>query len=321
MKYLLPFIVLASILSGQVTPRNLQSDNYDTGRTSKGGVVLSGDMIDGIMYPYTKLRYGTDGSATVVDTLTPLPVMETRQWGVEVAGGRINDQTYVLKFGAVTGVGTAEITLWSGHTRYEYIDEVGGSSRILSVASDDTDDNASGTGARTVYLEGLDTNYNVIFDIVTLDGLDSVDTSIEFFRIYQATVLTAGSQNENDGIIDIGVGAFTAGSADTVYALIDSTVGQAQMMIYTVPADFTAYFMDVRLTSNEGKSVMASGWAKPFGGAWIRQGTWYVFQSAFAREFPIPLVIPEKTDVELRVKSSASGTDISAAFTVLLIPN
>jgi len=307
-------------LFGQTTPRGQQSDNYTTAK-KKGGVVLSGDMVDGIMYPGTKLFYGTDGSATMVDTLTPLPVLSTRDWGVEVAGGRINDQTYILKFGAVSGVGTDEITLWSGHTRYNYIDEVGGTSRILSVASDDTDDNASGTGARAVYLEGLDTNYNVISDIVALDGTDSVDTSIEFFRIYQAVVLTAGSQGENDGIIDIGLGPFTAGSADTAYALIDSTQGQTQMMVYTVPADFTAYFMDVRLTSNEGKSAEASGWARPLGGAWIKQGTWHIFQTAFSRNYRIPLIIPEKTDVELRVISSASGTDIAAAFTVLLIPN
>ena len=65
MKYLLALTLLLSTAAGQVTPKGLQSDNYTTAN-KKGGVVLSGDMVDGIMYPGTKLFYGTDGSATIV---------------------------------------------------------------------------------------------------------------------------------------------------------------------------------------------------------------------------------------------------------------
>ena len=268
-----------------------------------------------------------DSTTTSVDSLITSQDSTTQSINalnpIELAMGTVDDYSYITKFGHVDGLTTSAVTVWTEKTIYSYIDEATaslGTSRTLQVASTETQDTALGAGARSVILIGQDTNYVEIQDTVALNGLTPVNTSIEFFRIYRAFVFGVGATQTNIGIIDVGV-SFAAGSADTVYATIEAEHGQTQMLIYTVPAGFTAYFMDIMLSTSAGKSTSAWGIIRPLGGAWLQQINWHIFEQAFTQNFTIAFPIPEKTDIELRAIGGAAGTNLSAAFNIVLIPN
>ncbi len=277
----------------------------DTARTTLAAILAAAVALNLLMIINTE----------AIDALNP----------IELSANTVDDYDSIIKYGSVFGLGAAEVTVWSEGTRYEYIDEAAaslGTSRILQVASDDTDDTAGGTGATGVIIVGQDTNFVEIQDVLALNGLTPVNTTKEFFRVYRVFITGAGSQGINDGTIDVGV-SFVSGEADTAYATILPGDGQTQMMVYTVPAGFTAYFLDVTISTNEGKSAFASGFVRPLGGPWLRQPGWFISEMAFSSNLPIAFGVSEKTDVELRARTDGAGltVDVSAIFSIVLKPN
>ena len=73
----------------------------------------------------------------------------------------------------------------------------------LTLTSTSADDAAAGTGARTVYLEGVDSTWAEITETVTLTGLTGADTNAEFLRVNSARVITSGTGRTNAGAISI----------------------------------------------------------------------------------------------------------------------
>ena len=111
----------------------------------------------------------------------------------------------------------------------------------LSVSSSSADDTSNGTGARTVYLEGLDANHNVISETVTLAGQTAVTTTKSYLHINNCYVATAGSLDSAAGTIYFGTGTVTAGVPATVYDVIQFNYNSRITGSFTVPAGYTAY--------------------------------------------------------------------------------
>lgn len=91
-------------------------------------------------------------------------------------------------------------------------------------SSDQNADIAAGTGARTLSLTLVKTDYSQVTETVTLhasDGRTSVNlATTNVLGINDLRVATAGSGGGNAGVIDCGTGANTAGSAAVAYATI-----------------------------------------------------------------------------------------------------
>src|SRR6056300_570903 len=100
--------------------------------------------------------------------------------------------------------------------KYQHLD-VGAASTLYAYSAN-AQDSASGTGARTITIQGLDNNFNEIEETVTVGG---AATTLEFLRVYRAFVATAGSLNTNIGDVLIST---ASGGGGTVLADI-GTVG------------------------------------------------------------------------------------------------
>jgi hypothetical protein len=114
---------------------------------------------------------------------------------------------------------------------------------IVSDSAEDDPDEATppGTGAWTVVVEGLDSNYEEISETVTLSGLTPVlSVGTDWFRINRAYNVTAGTDAVNAGDISISIGG-------DLQALIEATQGQTHQTHYTVPADKTLMIRQYRL--------------------------------------------------------------------------
>lgn len=139
--------------------------------------------------------------------------------GVTAASRFINltlpDANVEYDLSGVQATGTAAFTLPSAAEK-------------IKVSSSSADDAAEGTGLRTVQLVGLDANYSVITETVTLDGQTPVETTAKFLRLSHMRGLTCGTGGLNAGNIH----AYLT-SEETVTAGVPQTQVKRQMMIAT----------------------------------------------------------------------------------------
>jgi hypothetical protein len=156
---------------------------------------------------------------------------------LQVSRGQVAWHRTVVVFGYNPDVDTSTETVWPENGIIPFT-----SSAIqMKISSASANDTANGTGARTIYISGLDGSHNEISEVVTMNGQTAVLTTKYFLHINQAYVLTAGSLNGAAANIYIGDGVVTAGVPATVYDLIAYDYNTRITGSYTVPAGYTAY--------------------------------------------------------------------------------
>jgi len=241
-------------------------------------------------------------------------------WTINISAGAVDGTSYIEKFGMNADVDSNKETIWDGGGIYSYIS----TAETVAVTSTAGADSAVGTGARTVEIQGLDADYNVVLETLTVGGSTS---TTEFIRIFRAKVVTAGSNGINEGTISI-----TSSDTSTVLAQIgvDGTGsnaagrGQTFMALYTVPAGKTAYL--TQWTVGAGKQntdAVAFILSRPFdgNGAWNSKDIITVSATTYAKDYKIPLQFTEKTDIEVRAYSTTNNSLVSSTFNLILIDN
>lgn len=223
---------------------------------------------------------------------------------INIASGQMEGTSAVFKHGFNSSFQNGvEESFWGGSTLYPWTawDTPG----VLSLVS-----SAGDTG--TVTIDGLDNNFEIITETKALNGTNAVVTDSSFVRInnmYYNTSATANSGN------------ITASRNSTVIGYIPAGFGTAQMAQYTVPAGYTAYVMQG--VANIGKGNDGTGYFKYrlFGGGFQYAFVFLMYQSTFEYKFTIPLALPERTDIDVAMIASNSGTAASCAYDLILIQN
>lgn len=234
----------------------------------------------------------------------------------------------VNKFGRNTDIDTTTDPedIWEGGGLYPFVT----AAQVLQVSSASGDDASGGTGAKTVQIQGLDANWNILTETVTMSGISTVETTGEFIRVFRAQVVTAGTGGVNAGLITI-----TYKTAATTAAVITAGYGQTLMAIYTVPAGMTGLLLEVYATINSSLNNAAGSRAnislRMRAGADLSTAPLQVKHiesividgnSSMRKQFLLPLKVDAKTDIILRVDSvSDNDSDITGGFDILLIDN
>jgi hypothetical protein len=144
--------------------------------------------------------------------------------------------------------------------------------------------------------------------------------------MYRAYVATAGSGAENAGDIYVGTTGATAGvPTGTFYAKITANEGQTLMAVYTVPADKTLYLSSgtaTHGTDTSGAFMTIRFKIRPFGGAFRTATKVDITASEMIFSFNYPLVLPEKTDIEVQaICNKNQNNAIAATFEGVLVQN
>ncbi len=240
----------------------------------------------------------------------------------DIARGNISGTSFVNKYGRNSDIDTA--------TDPEDIWDGGGlwvpptTARTHDIASTSANDiDTTGSGARTIFISGLDANWAEQSETIELDGTNNVPTANTYTRINRMYILTAGSTGVNEGNITA-----TAQTDATVTAQMTAGYGQTFMAIWTVPAGKTAYL--TQYYASVEKAAAAEGVAEMTLVAVYNVDTATKatrFKHYFGLDtnatshvehtFCIPEVYPEKTDVLMRCNVvSANDFDIGAGFTM-----
>ncbi len=175
----------------------------------------------------------------------------------------------------------------------------------LNAISSSVNDAAAGTGARTIRVEYLDSDYKEQEVDITMNGTTQVLTGKNALRVIRAFVLTAGSAESNDGNIDIR-------HTTTVIGQIGALNGHTLMAIYTVPADVQATLIKITglvALGVSGNEAQIQFQVREKDGAWRALMVLHCVLNApdivdFSQARSITLKpIPARSDIRMRVTS------------------
>lgn len=249
-------------------------------------------------------------------------IFEQNVPGLAIADSLVRGVDRVNKFGANRSVDTTSLpeTVWETGGLYPYQS----SAQSLEVLGGANDVLTTGAGAWTVEVQGLDANWTLQTDTVSMNGVTPVAVAGTWLRVFRAKVVTAGSTNSNVNDIVIRIA-----SGGTTLATILATLGQSTMALYTVPAGKTAYLS----TFSVGVMFGTGGGAQGDVALFARDNA--VANAAFqiksetggrggvsTRQFVTPLRFTEKTDIESRVLDvSGNAASITSEFDLVLLDN
>jgi hypothetical protein len=225
---------------------------------------------------------------------------------LKVAQREVGGHTFINKFGANFDVdtGTDPETIWSQGGLYPWASLATASVlTVVSTEAADTDD---------IEIQGLDANYNLITENLTMTGDTPVNTVKSFLRvfrvIYNHTAVNAGD-------ITLSVGG-------VVVAKVDATFGQTLMCVYTIPAGYTGYLVQLSATAQKAKDSQVRLLQRPLNSSFKIAHMAEVFSGNYKYDPKIPLRFSEKTDIDfVASETETNNTRITGTFEILLVSN
>lgn len=268
---------------------------------------------------FVNVQTTSDGNLTISDNSS----------GLAIAKGDVTGYTFIHKFGKAPDFDTGdnEVTIWDGAedgTSWELMNYVYSTTAdIDSLSSSNAGDTVD------IEIQGLDTNYDLVTQTVTLNGQTRVALSTNLIRVFRAK--NVGSTDLVGHVFVFVNVSLTGGVPDTaanIRAIIQPENNQTEMAVYTIPDGYTGYMRDW-YASTDGASKNSNYpvklYARPFGqvfqlkhsSALSDNGT-----SAYQHKYEEPEVFAAKTDIEMTAQVLAVGTTgaaFSGGFDIVLV--
>lgn len=242
-------------------------------------------------------------------------------FSLQVARGQVGWHSVVHVFGYNPDVDSAaEETVWTaggilGHPA---------TATVMTVSSTSANDASDGTGARTVYILGVNGTGGYVSETVTLNGQTAVSTTHSYFSIERMAVMGVGSGLVNAGNINIGTGTVTAGVPANIYGQIATGENASLMGHWTCPAGYTGYLVAGNLSSGtEGGNNYLTGRIKLRGtDDIVRTAAIVTFADGIVPfSFDYPVKIEAGECITATVRSTADNEAVSSYFQIVLIRN
>jgi hypothetical protein len=230
---------------------------------------------------------------------------------IDVASGDVLGTSGVFVHGYNSSFANgAEESFWGNSSLYPWSawDSYTGTGTTLDIVSSSAGD------TQTVLLDGLDENFEPLQESVTLTGTIPVTTTGTFMRM-NTMYITSGSST-NAGTIT----AVPTGTA-TVIEQISPNLGAAQNSQYTIPAGYTGYVMQGSTQIGKGQDGTVYFKVRPFGSVFNAQFVVLLYQNTFQYKFTVPFMVPEKTDLDVTMVASSSGTSGTCSYDLILVQN
>lgn len=240
----------------------------------------------------------------------------------EVALGNVSGATTWNKFGYNEDVDTAapEVLASFGGVFNQRL-SAGETLDIVSTSANDT--NSSGTGVRQLVIFGVNGDWDLVTEVIALNGTSTVTTSNSFRGVNRMTIFNSGSANSNVGTITA-----TATTSGNTMAEMPPDEGTTQQMIFYVPRNHQ--FLATWLYLN---AVKSSGGGNP-----VATFKGFVYSDVVDSQFEVfrdgldtsseqhinlkpsePFVIGEQSILWFEASTSANNTSVRGRFSGKLI--
>jgi hypothetical protein len=252
------------------------------------------------------------------------PRVSTMPYLYDIAEGNVTGHTSFAKLGHNGDVGTSEEDIWGIGGVYVYPTSAQQMEVVSTSVEDDilTAGSVAGTGVHKVKIGYLDNTYAAQTEEVTLNGTVAVLTvATNILRVNSIRVSVAGTGNKAAGLITIR----NKTDHTTVYRSIAVGLTRGREMVYTVPLGKTLYITSIVVSSGYstvGKNVRWTARANlddvnmtilPVG-LMMPYFEVQTQDSAFYREFEIPLKVPATCDLKLSAISDSNNSVCAAAI-------
>ncbi len=251
--------------------------------------------------------------------------------GLAIAKGDVSGTTFVHKFGNAPDFDTADgtVSIWDGADD-GYINQM--VYQYSTTADIDTLSSSNAGDTQDVEVQGLDSNYDLVTQTVTLNGQTQVTLTTALLRIFR--IKNVGTSDNAGHIYSYTTGTTaTAGVPDTpanVRAIIQPGNNQTLMAIYTIPNGYTGYIRDWYASTagaNKTSNYPIELRARPFGEVFQLKhlsAISDVGSSYIQHVYEEPGIFEEKTDIEMRASMTAAGGtagSVSSGFDIVLVEN
>jgi hypothetical protein len=242
----------------------------------------------------------------------------TEPFELQVARGQITGHSIVHVFGHNPDIDTSEETVWPtggllGHPA---------SPTIMKISSSSANDTAAGTGARTVYILGINSTGGYVEETVTLNGQTAVNTVHAYDAIQNMTVMSVGSGGVNAGTIYAGTGTVTDGVPAVKYSAMGIGDNLALVGHWTCPTGYTGYitYGSISCGDTAGNQYI-TGRLKLRGADGIVRTAAIstVARGSATYEFSFPVKINPTECITATAIGSGSNNDVSSYFQIVLI--
>ena len=238
--------------------------------------------------------------------------------------GNISYQETIQKFGRNPSVGNSSYeNIWYQSGVYTFLTA---SSPLRVRTGGNVNDQLTGSGARSIRLEGLDDDFLPLTEDINLSGAaQSSPTTGSFRRLnrgYVYEVGTYGTNNTGDILVE-------TSSDGTLQGSIASGSGQTQLGHYSVKASGSAYITKIRLFVDSSASKTATVRlfkreranliVAPFGPKRQIQ-EWTALAGAIREEYDSWIKVPNKSDIFFEaIGSAAGGTPVDVSFDMIIV--
>ena len=228
---------------------------------------------------------------------------------INIARGVTVKTSSIHKFGAVPAMSQSKTgTIWDvNDTKYPWHvwDSSPGPVQVLAADAADS--------GKSITIEGLDSNYEAVSDTITFTSLADTSTTESYRRVFRA-YLTNGSA-DNEDVINIK-------KDGVVVARINADNSQTLMTVYTVPAGKTGYLMKGSATAQASADGNGRMMIRYYGNDAFRVGHSFEVAGAggqYTYDFAVPIQIPEKSDIDVRLTTRTNNGRFTSAFDMILI--
>lgn len=271
----------------------------------------------------------TDGTTdTAVTTANQLHIFDATS-GLAISQGLVTGNTFIHKFGNAPDfdAGDNQITVWDGAENgaaWELMNYV-----YSTTADIDSISSSSAADTQEINIQGLDSNYDIVTQTITLTGQTRAALSTNLIRVFRAY---NDNGTETVGHVFIYVnGAITGGIPDTnadIRAIIDPDNQQTNMAMYTIPNGKTGYLRDwyaATAGANKNSNYVIKLKSRKTGKIFRvkhRSAISDTATSAYQHSYTEPEVFAARTDIEMTASVEAAGTtaaSVSAGFDIVLV--
>lgn len=240
---------------------------------------------------------------------------------LQVARGQITFHEAFCQFGINGDVGTSLETVWVGGGLYTFPS----SATTTTISSSSANDTSAGTGARTVFVDGLNADYERVTETASLNGQTGVTLTNEYLRVNKITVLTAGSGGTSAGSIYVGTGTVTTGVPAVILNRTGSSSNESESGFYSVPEGYTAFINRWTMSSSNPTANAATRFVlrvRPYGGVFGYKAVYNLpGNGIYECEAAYPLPLPEKADLDVLALTSADAAYVSTQLQMVLVKN
>lgn len=284
------------------------------------------------MIPTITKLIDSNGTPFGIDRIGNSPIVITNSLGMAISAGNSPDSVIVHKFGNIEDFDTTDgiTAIWDGADDADIAEMQYTYSTTPAI---DTISSSNAGDTQVIEVHGLDANWNLTVQNVTLEGQTQVTLVTPLIRAFR---LKNEGVTDNAGHIYVFEQTADAGGDgvpdDTtkIRALIHPSNNQTLMALYTIPNGKTGFMLSFYGAVSGAKKTASyniSLLARPFGKVFqlkhlsslIEEGT-----SHWNHQFQVPQRYPERTDIEMRAQintAAVTGASVSAGFDIVLLDN